>query len=62
MPLLKSNAKARATFEAFPPSHHREYIEWITETKRDETRQRRLAQTLEWLAQGKPCYWKYADC
>ncbi|MBC7991333.1 MAG: YdeI/OmpD-associated family protein [Luteimonas sp.] len=59
---LKKDAKARATFGAFPPSHRREYIEWITEAKRDETRQRRLAQTLEWLAQGKPRYWKYADC
>ena len=51
--------KARDTFEAFPPSHQREYAEWITEAKRDETRTQRLATTLEWLAAGKPRNWKY---
>ena len=56
---LKKNAKARATFEGFPPSHRREYIEWISEAKRDETRQKRLAQTIEWLAEGKQRNWKY---
>ena len=56
---LKKNAKARATFEKFPPSHRREYIEWITEAKREETRARRLAQTIEWLAEGKARNWKY---
>ena len=56
---LKKNKKALATFEAFPPSHKRDYVEWITEAKRDETRQRRIAQALEWLAEGKPRNWKY---
>lgn len=56
---LKRNAKARKTFEAFSPSHRREYVEWITEAKTEATRQRRLATTLEWLAEGKPRNWKY---
>jgi uncharacterized protein YdeI (YjbR/CyaY-like superfamily) len=56
---LKKNAKARATFESFPPSHKREYLEWITEAKTDETRQRRLATALEWMSAGKPRNWKY---
>lgn len=56
---LAKNAKARATFEAFPPSHRREYAEWIAEAKRDETRGKRVKTTLEWLAQGKPRHWKY---
>ena len=56
---LRRNAKARATFEAFPPSCRRDYIEWITEAKREETRARRLAQTVEWLAEGKRRNWKY---
>jgi uncharacterized protein YdeI (YjbR/CyaY-like superfamily) len=56
---LKRNAKARATFEAFSPSHRREYLEWITEAKTDETRQRRLATALEWMAEGKSRNWKY---
>jgi uncharacterized protein YdeI (YjbR/CyaY-like superfamily) len=56
---LKKNAKARATFEAFSPSHKREYLEWITDAKTDETRQRRLATALEWMSEGKPRNWKY---
>lgn len=56
---LARNNKARATFDAFSPSQRREYVEWISEAKRDETRARRLAQTVEWLAQGKPRNWKY---
>jgi len=56
---LKKNAKACATFEGFSPSHRREYIEWITEAKREETRAKRVAQTVEWLSAGKPRNWKY---
>jgi uncharacterized protein YdeI (YjbR/CyaY-like superfamily) len=59
---LKRNKKAAAAFTAFSPSHRREYIEWITEAKRDETRQKRLATTLEWLAAGQPRNWKYMNC
>ena len=57
---LKKNAKARATFDGFSPSHKREYIEWIVEAKRDETRQRRLGQAIEMLAEGKTRNWKYS--
>jgi uncharacterized protein YdeI (YjbR/CyaY-like superfamily) len=56
---LKKHAKARRTFENFSPSHQREYVEWLTEAKREETRQRRLKTAIEWLAQGKPHHWKY---
>jgi uncharacterized protein YdeI (YjbR/CyaY-like superfamily) len=56
---LKKNRKALATFEAFSPSHRREYIEWITEAKSDATRQRRLQTTIEWLSEGKGRNWKY---
>lgn len=59
---LKKNAKARATFDAFSPSHRREYIEWITEAKREETREKRLKTTIEWLTEGKPRNWKYMNC
>ncbi len=59
---LTRNRKARATFEAFSPSHRREYAEWLTEAKRADTRQRRLDQTIEWLAEGKPRNWKYLNC
>ena len=56
---LAKNKKALATFEKFSPTHRREYIEWITGAKSDETRQRRMTQALEWMAQGKPRNWKY---
>ena len=56
---LKKNKKAQAAFEAFSPSHRREYIEWITEAKQDATRQRRLATAIEWIAEGKGRNWKY---
>lgn len=56
---LKKNKKAQATFENFSPSARREYLEWITQAKSDETRQRRLDQAIEWMAQGKSRNWKY---
>lgn len=56
---LKTNAKARAHFEKFSPSAQREYITWIEEAKSDETRDRRLATTIEWVAEGKHRNWKY---
>lgn len=59
---LKKNAKARKTFDAFTPSARREYIDWLTEAKRETTRVQRLATTLEWLVEGKQRNWKYMDC
>jgi uncharacterized protein YdeI (YjbR/CyaY-like superfamily) len=56
---LAANPRAKKTFDAFPPSGKRDYIEWLTEAKRGETRARRLAQAIEWMAQGKPRNWKY---
>jgi uncharacterized protein YdeI (YjbR/CyaY-like superfamily) len=56
---LRRNAKARKTFENFSASHKREYIEWISEAKTPETRDRRIEQALGWLADGKPRNWKY---
>jgi uncharacterized protein YdeI (YjbR/CyaY-like superfamily) len=50
---------ALATFEAFPPGQRREYIDWVEEAKRPETRQKRIAQSVEWLAEGKRRNWKY---
>jgi uncharacterized protein YdeI (YjbR/CyaY-like superfamily) len=56
---VKKNKKALAVFEAFSPSHRREYLEWITEAKSADTRKRRIAQAIEWMAQGKSRNWKY---
>ena len=53
---------AAATFDGFPPSAQREYVDWVSEAKREETRSKRLAQTVEWLAEGKRRNWKYENC
>ena len=57
--LFKKHKKAKTVFEGFAPSHKRDYIEWITEAKRDATRQKRLKTTIEWLSEGKQRHWKY---
>ncbi|WP_435417778.1 YdeI/OmpD-associated family protein [Parerythrobacter aurantius] len=59
---LAGNAKAKANFDRLAPSHRREYLEWITEAKREETRARRMATALAWLAEGKKRNWKYENC
>jgi len=59
---LKKNKPAQKTFENFPYSCKKEYVEWITEAKTDATRDKRLATTLEWLAEGKRRNWKYENC
>ncbi len=59
---LKQNARALAAFEDFSPSHQREYIEWITEAKREETRDQRIKTALDWISNGKPRNWKYMSC
>ena len=56
---LTENAQARVAFETFSPTHKREYIDWITGAKRDETRATRLATALEWMAEGKSKEWRY---
>ena len=59
---LKRNPVAAEQWEKFSPSARRDYIEWITEAKREETREERLLTTLEWVAEGKRRNWKYEKC
>ena len=56
---LKKNRKAKSAFEGFSPSHRREYVEWITDAKREETRQKRIEKTIAQLSEGKGLNWKY---
>lgn len=56
---LKKNKKALTTFQAFSPSHKREYVEWITEAKTEETKYRRIETAIEWMSEGKSRNWKY---
>ena len=62
MTALKKNKKALATFEGFPYSKKKDYVEWVTEAKTDETRDRRMKTSLEWMAEGKARNWKYEKC
>ena len=59
---LKKNKLAAKAFERFSPSCRREYVEWIWAAKRQETKERRVAQAVEWIAQGKSQNWKYENC
>ena len=59
---LRDNPCAQETFDGFPPSARRDYLEWITGAKQDATRAKRLATAIEWLAEGKKRNWKYEKC
>ncbi|HEY8592710.1 MAG TPA: YdeI/OmpD-associated family protein [Sphingomicrobium sp.] len=59
---LADAPQAKATFDAFPPSCRREYLEWIAEAKQDATRAKRIATAVEWLSEGKRRNWKYEKC
>lgn len=56
---LSKNAKARKTFENFSNSHRKEYVQWITEAKTEETRKKRQTKAIEWMSEGKSMNWKY---
>lgn len=56
---LAKAPKAKAFFATLPPSAKRDYVEWIVEAKREDTRAKRVATAVEWLGQGKRRNWKY---
>jgi len=56
---LSKNKTAKQVFENFAYSHKKEYLEWITEAKTEETRNKRMATAVEWIAEGKGKHWKY---
>ena len=59
---LKKNKLAAKVFEGFSPSCKREYVDWVAEAKREETKLKRVAQAVEWMAEGKSRNWKYENC
>ncbi len=59
---LKANKAAKITYDGFSYSNKKEYVAWITEAKTDATRNKRLAQAIEWMAEGKTRNWKYQNC
>jgi uncharacterized protein YdeI (YjbR/CyaY-like superfamily) len=59
---LAASADARRHYDAFAPSKQRDYLEWVLEAKGADTRARRIAQAVAWLAEGKSRNWKYESC
>lgn len=56
---IKKDKKAFAIWEAFAPSHRKEYATWIDEAKTEATKIKRIEQAIEWIAEGKQRNWKY---
>lgn len=59
---LKADAAAQAHWDAFSPGKRRDYVEWVIEAKRDETRVKRIATIAQQVAEGKERNWKYKGC
>lgn len=56
---LDKKPKAKKIFESKPPSFRKEYSKWLIDAKTQETREKRMAQALEWIAEGKGRFWQY---
>ena len=56
---LKKNKKTLTTFEGFSYRHRTEYIEWIEQAKKEETRSRRIRHAVDMMGQGQSKNWKY---
>ena len=60
--VLKKNTTAGEVFDAFSYTNKKEYIQWFEDAKTDATRDKRIAQAIEWIAEGKSRNWKYMNC
>lgn len=58
---MKRNKAAQSTFKEFSYTNQKDYVEWIAEAKTETTRDRRIEQAIEWLAEGKRRNWKYEN-
>ena len=59
---LKVNPAAQGHWDAFSPGKRRDYIEWVLEAKREETRVKRIETIVAQVAEGKDRNWKYKGC
>ncbi|HMP43957.1 MAG TPA: YdeI/OmpD-associated family protein, partial [Sphingopyxis sp.] len=59
---LGANPAAQRHWDAFSPGKRRDYIEWVLEAKRAETRIKRIETTVAQVAEGKDRNWKYKRC
>ncbi|HLF35977.1 MAG TPA: DUF1801 domain-containing protein [Cyclobacteriaceae bacterium] len=56
---VRKNKKALITFEGFSYTNKKDYVEWVTDAKTEETRNSRIKTSVEWMSEGKPRNWKY---
>jgi uncharacterized protein YdeI (YjbR/CyaY-like superfamily) len=56
---IEKNKAANKVFEEFSPSKKKDYVDWISEAKTDDTREKRMKAAVEWIAEGKGRNWKY---
>ena len=56
---LKANPTAKKIFDSKSDSFRKEYNVWISSAKTDDTRGKRIAESLEWIAEGKGRFWQY---
>jgi uncharacterized protein YdeI (YjbR/CyaY-like superfamily) len=57
---LNANPQAKAVFESKSPSFRKEYNVWIGDARTEATREKRIAEALPWIAEGKGRFWKLA--
>ena len=56
---LADNPRALEHYDGFSNYNKKEYLEWVLDAKRESTRAKRIAQSVEWIAEGKVRNWKY---
>ena len=59
---MQQKKEAAEAFASLTPGCRREYINWIVEAKRPETKQRRIDTTVQLVLEGKSLNWKYESC
>lgn len=59
---LERHPRAKAALYSFAPSARRDYVDWISEARQEQTRARRIADAVQWLSEGKKRHWKYEKC
>jgi uncharacterized protein YdeI (YjbR/CyaY-like superfamily) len=56
---LAANPKAKEIFETKSASFRKNYLVWISDAKSEATRQKRMEESLAWIAEGKGRFWQY---
>lgn len=57
---LADDPRAKSVWDSKSDSFRKEYLVWITDAKSEATREKRIAEAIEWIADGKGRFWKYA--